>query len=98
MTTIQQDMAVEPPAWLREARRERSRRYHAVTWVEGAWYAIYDEGDQHGVAGAQIYECHIDERGEVFLSDDQPDCDRGIEREWFDACTVFTSRTIVVRQ
>jgi len=85
------------PDWLVKATAEAKRRFDAVDWQQGKWYAIYDEGEG-SPQSALFYECEIDrETGEVYLVEDQCDYDRrcGHERDCFEALGFITSRSVI---
>lgn len=85
------------PEWLLKANAEAQRRFDAVDWQKGKWYAIYDE-DDGSPATAQLFKCEIDPQGDVYLVADQPDCDKGLDPDCFEALGYITSRSVVIPQ
>lgn len=81
------------PEWLVKAEAEADRRYAAIQWQHGKWYGLYDEDE--GPATQLFYKCVID-RDEVFLVEDQYDCDKHLDAEVHTARDLFHAGIVVV--
>lgn len=84
------------PDWLVQANAEALRRFEAVDWQNGKWYAIHDTRES-GPEGARMFKCEIAD-GEIFLIADQCDYDRrgGHAPDVYEARGYVTSCAVVV--
>lgn len=87
------------PEWLVKANAEAERRFKAVNWQTGKWYAIYDE-DDGAYETSLIYQCQIDDEGDVYLIKEMCAYDKrcGHEPDVFEAASFITSGSIIVEQ
>lgn len=83
------------PAWLVKAEAEAARRFAAVQWQDGKWYGLYEEDAVGGAAAQLFYRCEID-GDEIFLVQDQDDCDKHFDPEVHSARDIISSGTVVV--
>lgn len=97
--TRSEEIRASVPEWLAKLNAEAERRYNAVDWQQGKWYAIYEE-DEGSPASALLFKCEIDQQGDVYLVGDQCDWDRrgGHEPDVYEARGYITSRSVVIPQ
>lgn len=87
------------PEWLKLANAEAVRRFEAVNWQQGKWYAIYDE-DEGSYGTAITYQCEIDAEGDVYLIEEMCmyDKQQGHEPRVYEGRGFITSGSVVVPQ